>query len=121
MSRPRHYCGRSFSASELALIRELIADHPGLNRAQLSRLVCERLVDSFDAYLAQEAAALQGLVHGDYRLDNMLFGTDEGGYPLAVDPTTAAGPVVEKGEDNGVHDGRARETASSCGKSRSYI
>ena len=22
--------------------------------------------------------------HGDYRLDNMLFGTDEGGYPLAV-------------------------------------
>ncbi len=28
------------------------------------------------------------------------------GYPLAVDPATAAGPVVEKGEDNGVHDGR---------------
>lgn len=28
------------------------------------------------------------------------------GYPLAVDPTTAAGPLVEKGEDNGVHDGR---------------
>ena len=22
--------------------------------------------------------------HGDYRLDNMLFGTSEGGYPLAV-------------------------------------
>lgn len=43
MSRPRHYCGRSFSAAELAVIRELIADHPGLNRAQLSRLVCERL------------------------------------------------------------------------------
>jgi len=43
MSRPRHYCGRSFSASDLAIIRELIADHPGRNRAQLSRLVCERL------------------------------------------------------------------------------
>jgi len=28
------------------------------------------------------------------------------GYPLAVDPTTVSGPVVEKGEDNGVHDGR---------------
>jgi len=28
------------------------------------------------------------------------------GYPLAIDPTTAIGPVVEKGEDNGVHDGR---------------
>jgi len=43
MSRPRHYCGRLFSAAELAGIRELIVDHPGLNRAQLSRLVCERL------------------------------------------------------------------------------
>lgn len=28
------------------------------------------------------------------------------GYPLAVDPETASGPVVEKGEANGVHDGR---------------
>lgn len=28
------------------------------------------------------------------------------GYPLAVDPATANGPLVEKGEDNGVHDGR---------------
>jgi len=24
------------------------------------------------------------VTHGDYRLDNMMFGTDEGGYPLAV-------------------------------------
>ncbi|MGK2867307.1 MAG: phosphotransferase [Mycobacterium sp.] len=38
------------------------------------RLVCERLVEAFDGYLAGEAAAPQGLVHGDYRLDNMLFG-----------------------------------------------
>lgn len=40
------------------------------------RMVCQRLVDAFDAYLAEEAAAArtQGLVHGDYRLDNMLFG-----------------------------------------------
>lgn len=40
------------------------------------RLVCQRLVDSFDAYLAEEAATdrVHGLVHGDYRLDNMLFG-----------------------------------------------
>lgn len=28
------------------------------------------------------------------------------GYPLAVDPALVSGPVVEKGEDNGVHDGR---------------
>ena len=40
------------------------------------RLVCQRLADSFDDYLAQEAAEdrVHGLVHGDYRLDNMLFG-----------------------------------------------
>lgn len=40
------------------------------------RRVCERFVASFDAYLAEESAAdrVKGLVHGDYRLDNMLFG-----------------------------------------------
>lgn len=40
------------------------------------RLVCQRLVGSFDDYLAEEAAPgrIKGLVHGDYRLDNMLFG-----------------------------------------------
>lgn len=40
------------------------------------RTVCQRLVDSFDAYVAAEGAAqrIKGLVHGDYRLDNMLFG-----------------------------------------------
>ena len=40
------------------------------------RLVCQKLVDSFDAYLAGEGAddRSKRLVHGDYRLDNMLFG-----------------------------------------------
>ncbi|GAA2797407.1 phosphotransferase [Mycolicibacterium pallens] len=40
------------------------------------RLVCERLVASFDAYMADESVPerIKGLVHGDYRLDNMLFG-----------------------------------------------
>ncbi len=37
------YCGRQFSPAELELIRELIAEEPKRNRAQLSRLVCERL------------------------------------------------------------------------------
>lgn len=31
------------------------------------------------------------------------------GYPLRVDPTRTPGPMVEKGEDNGVHDGRIVE------------
>ncbi|MEI7519276.1 MAG: phosphotransferase [Mycobacteriaceae bacterium] len=38
------------------------------------RIVCERLVEGFDAYVAAESARVKGLVHGDYRLDNMLFG-----------------------------------------------
>ncbi|TVS85522.1 phosphotransferase [Mycobacterium helveticum] len=50
------------------------------------RLVCERLVASFDAYLAQESepGRIQGLVHGDYRLDNMLFGTEGADRALTV-------------------------------------
>jgi hypothetical protein len=50
------------------------------------RTVCERLVGGFDAYAAEEAAEdrIHGLVHGDYRLDNMLFGVDGADRPLTV-------------------------------------
>lgn len=37
------YCGRLFSNEEIDLIRQLIADDPRLNRAQLSRMVCDKL------------------------------------------------------------------------------
>ena len=37
------YCGREFSDSELASVRELIVDHPKARRAELSRLVCDIL------------------------------------------------------------------------------
>jgi hypothetical protein len=37
------YCGRTFSAEELEMIRELIASDPQLNRNVLSGLVCDRL------------------------------------------------------------------------------
>ena len=39
------------------------------------------------ANYAQYTAPYEGprtVAHGDYRLDNMLFGTEEGGFPLAV-------------------------------------
>lgn len=39
----RIYCGRTFDIAQIDLIRTLIAEHPHLNRAQLSRLVCEAL------------------------------------------------------------------------------
>ena len=44
--------------------------------APAHRTVCERLIGAFDGYLPQETArdAIQGLVHGDFRLDNLLFG-----------------------------------------------
>lgn len=50
------------------------------------REVCERLVAAFDDYLAAEAASgrPQGLVHGDFRLDNMLFGQEGADRPLTV-------------------------------------
>lgn len=50
------------------------------------RAVCERLVASFDAYVDAEGwpDRTHGLVHGDYRLDNMLFGQDGADRPLTV-------------------------------------
>jgi hypothetical protein len=37
------YCGRQFEASEIQIIRELIAPSPGLSRYRISQKVCERL------------------------------------------------------------------------------
>ena len=61
-------------------------DRYGDQIAPEHRAVCERLVGSFDAYLEAEGTAdrLKGLVHGDYRLDNMLFGQPEADRPLTV-------------------------------------
>lgn len=38
-----HYCGRPFLREEIELIRNLIGANPQLNRARLSRLVCDKL------------------------------------------------------------------------------
>ncbi|OBH07856.1 phosphotransferase [Mycobacterium sp. E2699] len=72
-----------------AMIAPLYAgfiDRYGEQIAPEHRVVCERLVAAFDGYLAQESAAdrIRGLVHGDYRLDNMLFGTAGADRPLTV-------------------------------------
>jgi len=50
------------------------------------RAVCERLVGCFDAYLQSEGTSdrMMGLVHGDYRLDNLLFGQPGADRPLTV-------------------------------------
>ncbi|WP_370329195.1 phosphotransferase [Mycolicibacterium hippocampi] len=47
---------------------------------------CEQLVAAFDAYVDAEATGnrVHGLVHGDYRLDNMLFGQPGADRALTV-------------------------------------
>ena len=72
-----------------AVIAQLYAGFAERYRDQIApehRVVCERLVAGFDAYLAGEGAAdrRHGLVHGDYRLDNMLFGESGADRPLTV-------------------------------------
>ncbi|CAN5574229.1 phosphotransferase [soil metagenome] len=59
------------------------------------RIVCERLVAGFDAYLGAEGAEdrTMGLVHGDYRLDNMLFG-DDGSLTVVDWQTVTWGPAL---------------------------
>ena len=42
----------------------------------------ERIMGKLESYYANEGP--ESVIHGDYRLDNMLFGTDEGGPPVAV-------------------------------------
>jgi hypothetical protein len=42
----------------------------------------ERIVGKLEAYYANEGP--RSVIHGDYRLDNLLFGTSEGGPPVAV-------------------------------------
>lgn len=57
--------------------------------------VCRKFVGSFDAFQEQQSALNEtnGLVHGDYRLDNLLFG--ENGQLTVVDwQTIFAGPVM---------------------------
>jgi hypothetical protein len=72
-----------------ALIGQLYAGFFQRYRDQIApehREVCERLVASFDAYIASEDGVQRahGLVHGDYRLDNMLFGEPGADRPLTV-------------------------------------
>lgn len=61
-------------------------DRYGDRIAPAHRKVCERLVGAFDAYQAAEAerGGVRGLVHGDYRMDNLLFGAQGAERPLTV-------------------------------------
>lgn len=78
------------SAESAALLRALYtAVWPGFEQRFADRLepdvlaVAERLGPRLEAWSFGLERPLT-VTHGDYRLDNMLFGTPEGGYPLAV-------------------------------------
>jgi Ecdysteroid kinase-like family len=82
------------------LITALYAGYIERYRDQIAaehRYVCERLIESFDAYMAAENDSVRhrGLVHGDFRLDNMLFGHEGADRPLTVVDwqTVAWGPA----------------------------
>ncbi|MGA8332704.1 MAG: phosphotransferase, partial [Mycobacterium sp.] len=74
------------SQALITALHTAFVDRYGDRIAPQHRMVCERLVGAFDGYLAQEAAdgRIFGLVHGDYRLDNLLFGADRTARPLTV-------------------------------------
>ena len=72
-----------------SLVAALYAGYVDRYRDQIAPehlVVCERMVEAFDAYMAQEADSGRphGLIHGDFRLDNMLFGQPGADRPLTV-------------------------------------
>ncbi|MGW5381294.1 phosphotransferase [Nocardia sp. NPDC003963] len=62
----------------------LFLERYGKQTTVAQRSVCDALVGAFDHYLALVDTDARGLVHGDYRLDNMLFGTAAAEQPLTV-------------------------------------
>lgn len=81
-----------------ALVSQLLPaffDRHGERVAPEHQEVCRRFVASLDGWAADRRPPL-GLVHGDYRLDNMLFGDGDGARPfVAVDwQTVSWGPVM---------------------------
>ena len=69
-----------------ALVAQLLPgffERYGERVSEEHRALCERLVGSLDHWLADRHPPL-GLVHGDFRLDNLLFGSATSPRPLTV-------------------------------------
>ncbi len=81
-----------------AMLTQLLAaflDRYGERVAADHREVCERFVESLDGWAADRRPPL-GLVHGDYRLDNLLFGAEQAPRRFVVVDwqTVGWGPVM---------------------------
>lgn len=106
------------SPLDQALMSQLLpafVERYGERVAPEHREVCERLVASLDGWSAERRPPL-GLVHGDYRLDNMLFGAAGAARPFAIVDwqTVGWGPVMTDcsyflGSGLSVEDRRANE------------
>jgi Ecdysteroid kinase-like family len=69
-----------------ALVEQLLIgflERYGERIAPEHRALCQRFVGHIDSWLAQRRPPL-GLVHGDFRLDNLLFGAPGSSRPLTV-------------------------------------
>jgi hypothetical protein len=59
------------------------------------RIVCQRLAAALDEYIAASRELPRGLVHGDYRLDNLLFDLEDPEAVTVVDwQTVTVGPAL---------------------------
>ena len=84
-----------FTAAMVASLWPGFLERYGDRLDENQRKVCASLMDRLGEYLAQEVGP-SSIVHGDYRLDNMLLGATDGPRPVAVvDWQTAAwGPPL---------------------------
>jgi hypothetical protein len=113
---------RADSSGGIAMILQAL--HAGFVDRYQDRLdpahlaLSEQVVGGMTKLFEQRADAAITVTHGDYRLDNMLFGTSEGGHPLTVVDwqTCTTGPAVTDasyfiGAGLQVEDRRAHEEA----------
>jgi hypothetical protein len=78
------------SPLDQSVVEQLLAGFIERYRARLQDAhiaVAHRMVSSFDGWVAaqrEDPGFVRGLVHGDYRLDNLLFGREGADRPLTV-------------------------------------
>ncbi len=68
----------------VAQLYAMFLDRFGARLTADQRRVCDGLVDGFAHYMQLAAAQPQGLIHGDFRLDNLLFGDGRSAPALSI-------------------------------------
>gem|GEM_PF-6116128 len=84
--KPIRYCGRLFTMEEMDWIRRLMASEPKLNRAQLSRRVCDGLhwlrPDGRSKEMSCRVAMLRMERDGLFRGCDKISGATDAGVPI---------------------------------------